>query len=332
MMSELRIAPAPLFKCPIGDSPAHPRLIWNRQEKAWYLFYQQRMKNSLLDGKKDALSFIFGTDIGIASSSDNGQTWLYRGVPEGLNFEPGRNTFSFPEVLYHDGIYHLYCTYHTGFPTDIIGPSQIVHYTSKDLWHWKFDDYIKYDDHRKNSMFIYRVPSGKWRMYYNDNPEYLFKSNKFNSIMESDDLYHWTYVGRGVDVEHNSVNVFKLGGKYWQTLDTYTGFAVLKSDDCDNWEEQDYKLFGEVGTRPDDGADPHHSGVVVLQDKVYLFYYTHCERINVQPIGDHSAEHRCHAEVNLRRAVIQVAEITERDGRLIGKRNEPFDFYLPNMG
>lgn len=314
---EMRIAPAPLFQCPVTDGAACPRVIWNPLEKAWFMFYQPRNKNAVLKEDK-ALSFCFGTDIGIASSKDNGQTWLYRGIAEGLEFEPGRNSWSFPEVEYLDGVFHLWCQYDVGWPADFHHTSQIVHYTSKDLWHWEYDKMVKEDDHRKNSMEVYRLPNGKWRMYYND--------NTVLNMMESDNLYDWKYIGKSVDDLHNSTNVFKLGGWYWMTIDTYDGFSIWKSKDCLDWEHQNYKIFSGDGVRTGDGSHSHHSGVVEMKDKVYMFYYCHSERTSESGILD-----KIHGEPHLRRSVIQVAQITEKDGRLIGTRNEPFDFYLPDQ-
>jgi len=325
---ELRIAPAPLFKCPIGDAPVNPRVIWNRQEKCWFLFYQQRDKNAVLRDDQ-ALSFCFGSDIGIASSKDNGQSWLYRGIAEGLEIEPGRNTWGAPEVIWHDGLYHLFCEYTQGYTAkDTFGdPSKMAHYTSKDLWHWKFHSFIKDDDdHMKNSICVYQLPTGKWRLYYYDVTQLEIL------MLESDDLYDWKYIGKNVKCEHNSVNIFKLGGYYWQTIDTYSGYAVFRSHDCENWTRQDGLLFSEVSERMDDASAPHHSGVAAFPDRVYMFYYTHPERVpGASGELDPRLVDRIHGLPHLRRSVIQVAEIKVKDGRLVGNRNEPFDFYMPDQ-
>ena len=82
-------APAPLFRDPIYDGAADPTLIWNRQEKSWWLLYTNRRANVECLG----VAWVHGTDIGIASSLDQGHSWHYRGVLEGLEFTRGRNTF-----------------------------------------------------------------------------------------------------------------------------------------------------------------------------------------------------------------------------------------------
>ncbi|MBE0698764.1 MAG: glycosyl hydrolase, partial [Anaerolineaceae bacterium] len=35
-------APAPLFRDPIYDGAADPTIIWNREEKSWWLLYTNR--------------------------------------------------------------------------------------------------------------------------------------------------------------------------------------------------------------------------------------------------------------------------------------------------
>jgi len=94
------IAPAPLFRDPVTDGAADPVLIWNREEKKWWMLYSQRRANA----EAPDVAFCYGTDIGIASGENNGQTWVYRGTLN-LEFEPGRNTFWAPDIVYHDGVY-----------------------------------------------------------------------------------------------------------------------------------------------------------------------------------------------------------------------------------
>ena len=41
----VRKAAAPLYRDPITDGAADPVLIWNRQEKTWWMLYTQRRAN-----------------------------------------------------------------------------------------------------------------------------------------------------------------------------------------------------------------------------------------------------------------------------------------------
>ena len=62
--------PAPLFRDPNHDGAADPTVIWNRQERSWWLLYTNRRANVECRG----VAWVHGTDIGVASSSDNGRT------------------------------------------------------------------------------------------------------------------------------------------------------------------------------------------------------------------------------------------------------------------
>src|SRR5262245_27377524 len=105
---------APLFRDPVYDGAADPVVIWNRQEQSWWLLYTARRAS--LPGR--GVAWVHGSDIGIASSSDQGHSWRYRVILNGLEFERGRNTFWAPEVLWHEDKYHMYVSYVPGVPHD----------------------------------------------------------------------------------------------------------------------------------------------------------------------------------------------------------------------
>ena len=68
-------ADKPLFRDPVYDGAADPAIIWNNNEKKWFMFYTNRRANVKgLDGVK----WVHGTRIVIAESSDVGATWKYR--------------------------------------------------------------------------------------------------------------------------------------------------------------------------------------------------------------------------------------------------------------
>ncbi|MDF3142978.1 MULTISPECIES: hypothetical protein [unclassified Streptomyces] len=50
----------------------------------------------------------------MAASADGGRTWTYRGTLTGLDTEWGRNTFWAPEIIWHDGLHHMYVSYIRG--------------------------------------------------------------------------------------------------------------------------------------------------------------------------------------------------------------------------
>lgn len=41
----LHLASAPLFRCPVFDGAADPTVIYNQNEKSWWMLYTQRRAN-----------------------------------------------------------------------------------------------------------------------------------------------------------------------------------------------------------------------------------------------------------------------------------------------
>ena len=69
-----KVASKPLFRDPVYDGAADPVVIWNQKEKKWVMFYTNRRANEIgLDG----VTWVHGTRIGIAESSDGGANWQY---------------------------------------------------------------------------------------------------------------------------------------------------------------------------------------------------------------------------------------------------------------
>ena len=64
-----KIANKPLYRDPIYDGAADPVIIWNAKEQKWFMFYTNRRANAPgLSG----VTWVHGTPIGIAESSDGG--------------------------------------------------------------------------------------------------------------------------------------------------------------------------------------------------------------------------------------------------------------------
>ena len=105
----MRLPESPLFSDPIYNGAADPVIIWNKFERQWWIVYTQRMPSAPGPG----VTNVHGSKLGVASSPD-GHDWLYRGELEGLEFEHGHNTFWAPEIICHEGVYHMYVTYVQG--------------------------------------------------------------------------------------------------------------------------------------------------------------------------------------------------------------------------
>ena len=311
-MREMRIAPSPLFQDPVFEGPTDPTIIYNPLEESWWILYTQRRANVPSHG----YGWVHGTDIGVASSRDHGQTWLYRGT---LNIEPiehGRNTFWAPEVIYADGCFHMFVSYITGVPVAWTGNRDLLHYTSDNLWDWKYRGTPELSSHRVIDACVYPTKEG-WRMWYKDEADH-----SHTHYADSPDLYAWKHIGTATeDQSEEGPNVFELGGKYWLIADVWKGLGVYESDDLTHWTRQEGDLLASPGKRPEDQCIGHHADVLVTGEKTYLFYHVHPDE--QAPAGDPFLNYpRC-------RSCIQTALLKVENGRLTAVRDEPFDFYLP---
>lgn len=314
-MNNTLLPNAPLFRDPIYDGAADPTIIWNRQENSWWIFYTNRRATAPGPG----VAWVHGTDIGIASSSDGGRSWIYRGIAQGLEFENGRNTFWAPEVIYHDGIYHMYVSYIQGIPDSWAHSRDIIHYTSQNLWDWKFERILELDPKRKLiDACLYRLENGAFRMWYKNEAD-----SSHIYAADSKDLYSWNQIGPVItDVPQEGPNVFFYKGKYWMITDMWKGLRVYHSKDCNNWEYQGV-ILETPGCREDDGAMGQHPDILVQGDSAYIFYFTHPEaesRKKEIKEGDWPYWRK--------RTSLQVAKLEIENGSLICDRNMPFDLSL----
>jgi sucrose-6-phosphate hydrolase SacC (GH32 family) len=313
----IREAPAPLFRDPITDGAADPVVVWNREEKSWWMLYTQRRANS----ETADVAYCYGNSIAIASSSDNGRTWVYRGTLD-LEFEKGHNTFWAPDIIYHNGLYHMFVAYIPGVRNHWGGSARMAHYTSKDLWDWKFEDFPKLPFENVIDATLFQMPGGTLRMWY--------KGPKSNTMMvESKDLIRWTgsmEPAIGGD-PHEGAKVFEFGGWYWMLTDEWRGMRIYRSKDLNKWEKQGLILTGP-SKRKDDTPSGAHGDVVVVGEKAYVFYFTH-------PGREKHTEAKLNEDGNLpysqRRSSIQAAELRLQNGTLICERDKPFDFWLPDQ-
>ena len=305
---------APLFRDPIYDGAADPTLIWNRQEETWWLLYTSRRANVRCRG----VAWAHGTDIGIASSADGGRHWRYCGVLAGLEFEPGRNTFWAPEVIWHDRLYHMYVSYVPGVPQDWSGARHIVHLSSDNLWDWQHQSVLELSSDRVIDAALHRMPGGYWRMWYKD------EANRSHTwAADSDDLYHWSVQGPVItDCAHEGPNVFFWRGSYWMIIDCWAGLDVYQSADAEDWRRCG-SILDKPGVRRDDGVIGGHADIEVNGERAFIFYFTHPDWDRVQQFGMDEL-HPWH----VKRTALQVAELELRDKTLVCDRNRAFDFTL----
>jgi hypothetical protein len=304
-------APAPLFRDPIYDGAADPVVIWNRQEKNWWLLYTQRRANAEGPG----VAWVHGCDIGVARSADDGRSWRYLGVLPGLEFERGRNTFWAPEILWHEGAYHMYASYVPGVPRDWSGPRRILHYESPDLWQWTFQGPLTLSSDRVIDACVEHIAPNRWRMWYKDEAH-----GSHTYAADSPDLRQWTVEGEVIGGKgHEGPNVFSWKNQWWMITDHWDGLGVFRSSDALRWTRQANNILREPGTRPDDGVKGGHADVLVQGDDAWIFYFTHPGRVPAAGNADTYAT---------RRSSIQVAKLELAGAEVICRRDEPFPFRL----
>jgi len=301
---------APLFRDPIFDGAADPTIIWNHDQKEWWMTYTNRRAIVQCEG----VSWVHGTDLGIATSSDGGKSWNYRGIIEGLDFERGRNTFWAPEIIYHNGTYHMYVSYIQGVPNQWEGHKrEIIHYTSRNLWDWKLESILELSSVFVIDACVHVLPDGRFRMWYKDEAD-----NSYTYAADSEDLYQWEVVGPVIaEYPHEGPNVFYFQEYYWMIVDKWSGQAVYKSNDCEDWE-YNTMILDEPGERPDDWSFGYHADVHVQGDQAFVFYFTHPGRKEGVRADQYEAK----------RSSIQVAKLQVENGTLKCDRNEAFEFVL----
>ena len=300
----VQTASAPLFRDPIYDGAADPIVIYNPLVKKWWMFYTQRRAKLDLPG----VGYCHGTDIGVAVSSNNGNSWAYKGALK-LDFEPGKNTFWAPDIVKgEDGQFHMFVTYVKGTPNDWSGERHILHYTSKNLWDWKFIGPLPLTSDRCIDACLFQS-HGKWMLWYKDEGH---SSQTF--AVQSTDLFQWTPASDpNVSKRYGEgPKVFEFGGNYWLIKDPDSGLDIYRSSNFNDWTYQG-KILEKPGIRNDDGTIGKHCDVVVSGSSAYIFYFTHPHRTDPSKEDTSLFAHR--------RTSIQVAELKIKDGVLTCDRN-----------
>lgn len=249
-----------LYTDPVHLAPTDPSLIAG-PDGSWWMFYTQRRAREPDGGHR----WVHGTDIGVARSSD-GLTWEYAGVAEGIDPHPGRNTLWAPEVIRAGDRFHMFTSYIPGVPDRWAGhPRTILHHTSTDLTHWRYDGVLPLSSDRVIDACAYELPEGGWRLWYKDEA-----AGSTTWSVDSPDLTQWSAPVQAIGGDpHEGPNVFRLGEFYWMITDDWRGQAVHRSLDLTNWEPAG-RILDETAL-----GFGHHADVVVERDEGWIFYFTH---------------------------------------------------------
>ena len=270
------------------------------------MFYTNR-RASL--GDSTGVKWVHGTKIGIAESKD-GAKWNYLDTAV-IGYHPdSAATYWAPDVKEHRGTYHMYLTYVPGIFDNWNHPRYIVHLTSKDLLHWKFESRLSLANDKVIDASVTRLDDGSWRMWYNNE-----RDGKSIFYADSRDLYNWVDKGRAIASRGEGPKVFFWQKSWWMIVDAWKGMEIYSSEDCLTWKKQEGRILEEGGTGRDDIAMGGHCDVVVSGPRAFVFYFTHPGRSKEHPAPSGSFESK--------RSVIQVAELEYRDGRIHCDRNKP---------
>ncbi len=311
----IKVAPKPLYRDPVYDGAADPVLCWNRQEKKWFMFYTNRRAN-ITDAR--GVSWVHGTPIGIAESSDGGATWKYR-CNANIGYKKDQDTYWAPEVIENEGTYHMYLTYVPGIFTNWSHPRDIIHLTSRNLIDWDYQSTLRLSSDKVIDACVIKLPNGTWRMWYNNE-----KDGKSIYYADSNDLYTWRDRGKAAGQwRGEGPKAFEWKDSFWMLVDTWDGLGVYRSQDALVWTRQKENLLRVPGTGTEDQVKGHHPDVVVSDGRAFLFYFTHPGRKG-ENAGKDTYEQR--------RSSIQVVELEYKDGRFACDRNRPTHILLSPPG
>ncbi len=315
-------ASRPLFRDPVHDGAADPVVIRNHLTSTWWMFYTNRRANDLT---LPDIAWVHGTRLGLAESRDGGATWCHRGIADidlPAEFGPAETvTHWAPEIIFEaaTATYHMYLSVVPGIFTDWNHPRALVHLTSPDLENWTYHSTLPLASDRVIDACIHRMPSGQWRMWYNDE-----RAGKAINTAVSDDLYRWNDLGLVQLPDRRpgeGPNVFHFAESWWMIVDEWCGQGVYRSTDALAWQRQPGEnLLAENGRGPDDTGIGAHADVVVHDGRAWIFYFTHPERI----VGTDPAP-----RANVRRSTLHVAELrVTTSGWLTCDRNAPTELRL----
>ena len=299
------------YRDPRFDGATDPVLVPDPENGRWLMLYTQRRAS---EAHLRGVEWVHGSEIGVAESSDGGETWSYTGTLalDAPGLEQPTTRWA-PDVVNIAGRWYMFLTLLGGLHEEWTGSAVIAQYTSTDLVSWEFQAYLDLGSDRVIDAAVARCGDGLYRLWFKDE---LQGSRTFAAMTATPELPGtWRLEGLAIDGRaHEGPKVFELGGWYWMITDEWRGLAVHRSTDgTGGWQRQG-RDHGLILTSPEVfGEHPvgaRHADVVVQGAWAAVVYFTHPEwsGSDLDTVGPSIAHRRTH----IRAAWFQVS-----DGELV---------------
>jgi hypothetical protein len=287
---------------------------------------QNRYNSPLSDPDDCNGCFYIYTDLGLASTPDNGTTWVYRGVMQGLgapsawgNLSDGMRqngtahggaTWWRPAVVYNpdDRLYHGFFAYLLQSRGESGATTQqqyhVTHYTSHNLTSWSFVGFLPAGASRYDTV-VFRIKDGRWL---------LVSAGDHPPTLQSHDLVTWeecndTALQFATDEGPHVTRWKNTMWMNWEPRCDDTNSTrnsceknLLKSTDGGlHWKDQPESLFdgSPLSRRYLDSGQAHQGPLLPQGDTALVLYFAE-NRFTLAPDM---------ALINTQRSVLQVAPV-----------------------
>ncbi|MEM1069557.1 MAG: sulfatase-like hydrolase/transferase [Planctomycetota bacterium] len=316
----------PLFADPNYNGSCDPEVVWNPQEKEWFIYYTARRAT------RESGTYV-GTPLGVISSPDLA-SWRFRGYctladangDHCKGLPDNDDTHWAPGVIVAGDKLHMYATYKQSAKPPWGGNGVIRHYVApldNPVDGWELVEIPEFKQPDPIDVSLLKVDNG-YRAYY--------RVGKGGGIQwaTSTDLTSWENQGKCLgDVNssdrgfgyHEAPYVFEFKDRYWMLTDPHEGLAVFHSLDGVTWTQQQ-RILRDPGNGKGDATLARHPSVAVVGDRAFILYHTEPNRPYPTPPAEQRTPHQ-------KISFLQMAELKVVDGVLTCARDAAIELDLP---